>query len=64
MGSKREEKARNEKIVSIGSGVATLVKSKGCVKIWSKDLRVIETMIVEHHQELKEKWNGHFNIDR
>ncbi len=29
-----------------------------------KDLRVIERMIAEHHQELQEKWNGYFNIDR
>jgi len=30
----------------------------------AKDLRKIERMIVDHHQELQEKWNGYFNIDR
>jgi len=29
-----------------------------------KDLRAIERMIVEHQQELQEKWNGHFNVVR
>ncbi len=29
-----------------------------------KDLRVIERMVVEHQQELLEKWNGYFNIER
>ncbi len=28
-----------------------------------KDLRTIERMVVEHQQELQEKWNGYFNID-
>ena len=26
-----------------------------------KDLRVIEKMIVEHKEELQEKWDGYFN---
>ncbi len=29
-----------------------------------KDLRGIEKMIVAHRQELQEKWNGYFNVDR
>ena len=29
-----------------------------------KDLRVIEEMVVEHQQELQEKWDGYFNINR
>ena len=29
-----------------------------------KDLRAIERMIVEHRQELQERWNGYFNVDR
>jgi len=29
-----------------------------------KDLRRIEKMILEHYQELQEKWDGYFNIDR
>lgn len=29
-----------------------------------RDLRTIERMVVEHQQELQEKWNGYFNIDR
>ena len=29
-----------------------------------KDLRVIEKMIVAHRQELQEKWDGYFNVDR
>ncbi len=29
-----------------------------------KDLRTIERMVVEHQQELQEKWNGYFNINR
>ena len=30
----------------------------------AKDLRAIERMIVEHQEELQEKWNGYFNIGR
>jgi hypothetical protein len=29
-----------------------------------KDLRIIENMVVEHQQELQEKWDGYFNINR
>ena len=29
-----------------------------------KDLRVVEEMVVEHQQELQEKWDGYFNINR
>ena len=28
------------------------------------DLRIIENMVVEHQQELREKWDGYFNINR
>ncbi len=30
----------------------------------ARDLRKIEGMIVDHHEELQEKWNGYFNVDR
>ena len=30
----------------------------------AKDLRIIERMIVEHRQEMQEKWDGYFNIGR
>ncbi len=30
----------------------------------ARDLRKIERMIVDHHGELKEKWDGYFNIGR
>ena len=30
----------------------------------ARDLRAIERMIVDHHEELQEKWNGYFNIGR
>ena len=29
-----------------------------------KDLRTIEKMIVAHRQELQERWDGYFNVDR
>ncbi len=29
-----------------------------------RDLRVIEKMVAEHQQELLEKWDGYFNIER
>lgn len=29
-----------------------------------KDLRVIEGMVVEHQQELQEKWDGYFDTNR
>lgn len=29
-----------------------------------KDLRTIEGMIVGHQQELQERWDGYFNINR
>ena len=29
-----------------------------------KDLRVIERMVLEHQQELQEKWDGYFDINR
>ena len=30
----------------------------------ARDLRAIERMIVNHQEELQEKWNGYFNIGR
>ncbi len=30
----------------------------------ARDLRAIERMIVDHQEELQEKWNGYFNIGR
>lgn len=30
----------------------------------AKDLRAIEGMVVEHQQELQEKWYGYFNTNR
>ena len=30
----------------------------------ARDLRIIERMIVEHQEELQEKWNGYFNVGR
>lgn len=30
----------------------------------AKDLRLIERMVLEHQQELQEKWDGYFNINR
>lgn len=29
-----------------------------------KDLRKLEQMIVDHHEELQEKWNGYFSAER
>jgi hypothetical protein len=29
-----------------------------------KDLRIIEEMVVEHQQDIQEKWDGYFNISR
>ena len=29
-----------------------------------KDLRVIEGIITEHREEMQEKWDGYFNVDR
>ena len=29
-----------------------------------KDLRIIEKMVAKHQQELQEKWNGYFDINR
>lgn len=30
----------------------------------ARDLRAIERMIVDHQEELQEKWNGYFNVGR
>lgn len=30
----------------------------------AKDLRAIERMVIEHQEELQEKWNGYFNVGR
>ena len=30
----------------------------------ARDLRKIELMIVDHHEELQEQWNGYFNVGR
>jgi hypothetical protein len=30
----------------------------------ASDLRKLEQMIVDHHEELQEKWNGYFIIER
>lgn len=30
----------------------------------AKDLRLIERMVVDHQQELQEKWDGYFIINR
>lgn len=29
-----------------------------------RDLRAIERMVVEHQQEIQEKWDGYFNVNR
>lgn len=30
----------------------------------ARDLRKLEQMIIDHHEELQEKWNGYFIIER
>ncbi len=30
----------------------------------ARDLRKLEQMIVDHHEELQEKWNGYFIVER
>ncbi len=30
----------------------------------ARDLRKLEQMIVDHREELQEKWNGYFSIER